>query len=122
MNNERGLFTELEPPPGGAERFRQRLDAAASSRRMPRWSIFAVAGAASAAVVLIAVVLLRDPSESSPVADSPRTASLYDAPEFDRLLGRLPQPIELAVTRNAQTAAVVEIETANEKVRIYRIN
>jgi len=61
-------------------------------------------------------------STSSPVADSERTAAIYNAPEFDRLLGRPPQPTALTVMRNEQAATVVEIQTANERVRIYRIN
>ena len=71
-----------------------------------------------------AVVLLRDPNDSasSPVADSERAAAIYDAPEFDRLLGRPPRPTELTVTLNEQAASVAESEMANEKVRIYRIN
>ena len=125
MTNERpGLFTELEPPPGGAERFGRRLDQTASARHALRWHVFVTAGAACAVVALVAVVLLRDPedSASSPVADSGRTAAIYDAPEFDRLLGRTPRPAELTVTLNEQPASVAEIETTNEKVRIYRIN
>jgi len=121
MKAERhGLFTELEPPPGGAERFGRRLDETASSRHVARWGVLVAAGAACAAAILVVIVVLRDSSSS--LVDSQRTASLYDAPEFDRLLGRSPQPVELAVTLNEQTASVVEIETTNEKVRIYRIN
>ena len=124
QTDRHGLFTELEPPPGGAERFRQRLDETAGPRHAPRWGVFATAGAACAAVVLIAVVLWRDPGDSAlqSVEDPQRTVALYAAPEFDRLLGRPPQPVELTVTINERTASVVELETANQKVRIYQIN
>jgi hypothetical protein len=133
----RGLFTELEPPPGGAERFRQRLEetARAPATARPRVFAFATAAAGAAVALMAALFLLRDPSDSpSPPSDdsartadaadtdSPRTAGIYAAPEFDRLLGRPPQPAGLSVKLNEQTASVVEIETANEKVRIYRIN
>jgi hypothetical protein len=77
------------------------------------------------AVALVAtVILLREPNDSAslPVADSQLTADIYDAPEFDRLLGRPRQTAEVTVTLNEQTASVAEIETANEKVRIYQIN
>ena len=126
MTNERpGLFTELEPPPGGAARFRQRLDETESSPHASRWRVVASAGAACAMIALTAAVfLLRDPNDSasSSAGPSERTAEIFDAPEFDRLLGRTPRPAELTVTLNEQPASVAEIETTNEKVRIYRIN
>ena len=46
----------------------------------------------------------------------------YNAPELDRLLGRSAAPADLVVTVNMQAANVTEIETTNEKVRIYQIN
>jgi hypothetical protein len=123
MNNERqGVFAELTPPPSGAERFARRLDETAQAADVPRWRSFAFAGAACAAVALVvAVVLLRDPSDSTPptVASAP---DIYDAPEFDRLLGRPAQPTEFTVTLDERTASVVEVETANEKIRLYRVN
>lgn len=123
MSNERhGLFAELEPPPGGAERFAQRLDETAPAADGPRWRGLALAGAACAAAALVvAVVLLREPGDSaSPgVAAAPE---IYNAPEFDRLLGRPSQPAEFTVMLGERTASVVEVETANEKVRIYEIN
>jgi hypothetical protein len=123
MKDDWGLFKELAPPPGGAERFRKRLDELERAPRPPRWNVFATVAAAGAAVVLVAVLVLRDPGESGPsLPDSQLTAALYDAPEFDRLLGREPPPVELAVTVNSEAASVVEIETTNEKVRIYQIN
>ena len=122
MNNERhGLFADLTPPPGGAERFAKRLDETAHAEA-PRWRRFAFAGAACAAVALVvAVVLLREPSDSasSTVAAAP---VIYDAPEFDRLLGRPSRPTELMVTRNAQAAVVAQVETTNEKIRIYDLD
>jgi anti-sigma-K factor RskA len=122
MKDDLGLFRELTPPPGGAERFRQRLEELERSDRPPQWRALAAA-AACAAVVLAAIVLLRDRGDPAPsLPESELTAALYNAPEFDRLLGRQPPPVELAVTLNQQTASVVEIETTNEKVRIYQIN
>ena len=118
-----GLFTELDPPPGGPERFAKRLD---EPRRAPpgvrRW-VVASAGAAAAAMVLAAIVLTREPGDStSPAApDTARIANLYEAPQFDRLLGRPTPPTALTVTHNDTPANVTEIETANEKVRLYQI-
>jgi hypothetical protein len=123
MNSERhGLFAELTPPPGGAERFAQRLDETAPAADGPRWRGLALAGAAFAAVaLLVAIVLLREPGDSTspPVAAAPE---IYNAPEFDRLLGRPSQPAEFTVTLGERTASVVAVETTNEKVRIYEIN
>ncbi len=124
--NADNLFKQLDPPPGGAERFARRLDeAAASPSPAPRWRTFALAGAACAAVALIIVVVLRRDSDSPVmpplVADLQPTPEIYNSPAFDRLLGRPAQFTELTVSRNEQAASVVELETANDKVRIYQI-
>jgi hypothetical protein len=70
------------------------------------------------------VLLLRPTSDDKPVrvADTPPAVDIYNAPELDRLLGRTSQPAELMVMVNMETANVTEIETTNEKVRIYQIN
>jgi hypothetical protein len=123
MNSERhGLFADLDPPPGGVGRFAQRLHGAAQAAEAPRRRGFAFAAAACAAVALVvAVVLLRElgDSASPPVTAAPE---IYDAPEFDRLLGRPAQPTEFTVRLDERTASIVEVETTNEKVRIYEIN
>jgi hypothetical protein len=122
-------FRQLEPPPGGAERFAQRLDdaaaaAAAAPAGAPSWRPFAVAGAAAAAAALVvAVVLLREPrGPMAPVADSPPAPEIYNSPAFDRLLGRPLQAEELTAVVNKQAASVTELESHNEKVRIYQVN
>jgi hypothetical protein len=120
-------FQQLEPPPGGAERFARRLDDAAAAADAapavaPRWRPFAWAGAAAAALV-VAVVLLREPSDPvAPVAESPPTPEIYNSPAFDRLLGRPLQPEQLTATVNQQATSVTELESQNEKVRIYQLN
>jgi len=123
MNDERhGLFAELEPPRGGVARFAQRLEETAPTTHAPRWRGFALAAAGAAAVALVvALVLLRETSESVPptVAAAPE---IYDAREFDRLLGRPARPTEFVVTLGERTASVVERETTNEKIRIYDVN
>jgi hypothetical protein len=116
------LFRQLEPPRGGAERFVRRLDEAAASPARARWLPLALAGAASAAAValVVAVVLLREPGDAAlPVADA---SEIYESPEFDRLLGRPLQAEQLTAVVNKQTASVTELESQNEKVRIYQIN
>jgi hypothetical protein len=123
MNTE-DLFKPLEPPPGGAERFAQRLDEIAAERPSPRARTLAAAAAIAAVALVTAVLLLRQPNEAPPVlvADEPPAVDIYNAPELDRLLGRTSQPAELMVMVNSETARVIEIETTNEKVRIYQIN
>ena len=55
-------------------------------------------------------------------ADATPSVDLYNAPELDRLLGRATPPADLMVSVNMQAANVTEIETTNQKVRIYQIN
>jgi len=118
------LFTDLTPPQGGAERFAERLDAAAAGSVVSRRRVAALAAAAFAAVVLVAVIVLRGQPDESPalIADSPPAVDIYGAREFDRLLGRPARPAELEVVVNAEVATVTEVATTNDKVRIYRVN
>lgn len=118
------LFQQLDPPPGGVERFGQRLDRAAMVEAAARRRRPALAAAAAVAgVAFVATfVLLRGPSDGpQPVAAAPAPA-IYDAPEFDRLLGR-PLPVEqLTAVVDDQAATVTELESQNAKVRIYQLN
>jgi anti-sigma-K factor RskA len=124
--NADNLFEQLDPPPGGAERFARRLDEAASSAaETRRWRGFALAGAACAAVALVvALVLLRGPSEtpSQIVVDTQPTPEIYESPAFDRLLGRTLQAEPLTDVVNEQPIPVTELESQNANVRIYSIN
>ena len=122
--NADDLFRQLEPPPGGAERFALRLDEAAIPRAGARWRPFAWAGAAAAVIVAaVMVVLPREPSAPDvQVADSTPAPVIYDSPAFDRLLGR-PLPTEqLTAVVDQQAAQVTELESQNAKVRIYQLN
>ena len=123
MNTD-ALFKALEPPPGGAERFAQRLDEIAAERPSPRARVLAAAAAVAAVAVVTAVLLLRQPDDPAParVADTQPAVDIYNSPELDRLLGRPSRPAELVVMVNMETANVTEIETTNEKVRMYQIN
>ena len=118
------LFRQLEPPPGGAERFARRLDEIASQRPSHRARVLAAAAAVAAVALVTAILLTLQPAEAPPVliADEPPAVDIYNAPELDRLLGRTSQPAELMVMVNMETANVTEIETTNQKVRIYQIN
>jgi hypothetical protein len=124
MNTD-ALFKELEPPPGGAERFAQRLDEVAAEQPSSRARVLAMAAATAGVAIVTAILLLRPPEDASQVeiaATEPPTVDVYNAPELDRLLGRSSVPAELMVTVNMQAANVTEIETTNRKVRIYQIN
>jgi len=123
MNTD-ALFKQLEPPPGGAERFARRLDEISAARPSPRARVLAIAAASAGVALVTAVLLLRQPSDAPAVlvADTPPAVEVYDAPEFDRLLGRSAPPAELMVMVNMEAAAVTEIETTNQNVRIYQIN
>jgi hypothetical protein len=126
MNTDR-LFKQLEPPPGGADRFAQRLEA--ETARAPvagaRLRTFAFAAAAAAAVLLVVVLVLqRAPGDATPTiaADPPLEIEIYESPAFDRLLGRPLKPEQLTAIVNRQTAAVTELESQNPNVRIYQTN
>lgn len=124
MNTD-ALFKELEPPPGGAERFARRLDEVAADGPSSRARLLALAAAIAGAAIVTATLLLRQPDDTSQIgiaATEPPAVDVYNAPELDRLLGRSSAPAELMVTVNMQAANVTEIETTNEKVRIYQIN
>jgi hypothetical protein len=118
------LFRELEPPPGGAERFAQRLDDVTAERPSPRSRAVALAAAVAAVAIVTAVLLLRPPVDEPEVAavDAPPTVEVYGAPEFDRLLGRPPQLTQLTVIVNTEAARITELETTSAKVRIYQLN
>ena len=121
--NADALVRELEPPPGGAEQFARRRDELAAKPPLTR--VRGLALAAGVAVALVtAILLLRQPGDtaSPPVADAALSVDVYGAPAFDRLLGRASAPAELMVTVNTQAANVTELESTNEKVRIYSID
>jgi hypothetical protein len=119
------LFTKVEPPPGGVERFAARLDAetAAAPAVRPRRA-FVAAAACVALTLVAAIVWLREPDDADPsfVAVSPPTVDLYNAPELDRLLGRPLRATELTVMLDSEALPITRLETGNERIRIYLID
>jgi len=115
--DKNGLFKQLDPPPGGAERFRERLDGATRRDPAPSWPL-AAAVAAALVVVVGALVVLSDAGREGGQPAENRVAA---APEFDRLLGRPVERAEPAVTLNDETVALAAVQSENPKVRIYRI-
>lgn len=114
-----GLFEQLDPPPGGADAFRRRLDVAGSKRRAPgRYFVVAVSAAALVAVAAVALLIRGERIAGS---DSEHGVALYDAPQFDRLLGRPLERTEPRVILNDRRVRVAEIPTERGNVRIYRL-
>lgn len=113
------LFKQLDPPAGGAEKLRRRLDAAARGRRAPGRPVVVTVSAA-AAIVVAAVAFFLDGDRNANREPVPAVA-LHDAPQFDRLLGRPREATEPSVALNDRTAKVAQIRTAKENVRIYRL-
>jgi hypothetical protein len=117
MNAElNGLFKQLDPPPGGAERFREQLDAAATENESSGW----LPAAAVAAILVVIVGALVAPSDWRE-RGAPAENRVAAAPEFDRLLGRPVAPAEPAVTLNDETVTLAAVQSENPKIRIYRI-
>lgn len=118
-----GVFRELEPPAGGAERFRRRLEETAHPWHTVHLRLVAATSIAAVAATLLAIfAIVRDASDPTAETDPERTANIYDAPEFDRLLGRQLGTSGLTVSLNEQPVSLVEMETENHKIRIYRID
>lgn len=108
-------FRELEPPPGGVERFRRRLE----THGRPRARLALAAAGVAAAVIAIALVVALDPGREP---GAPRSvASVYEASQFDRLLGRPLEPTELSVTRD-EPSSVARVESSDPRIRIYDID
>jgi|SRR5690606_1822131 len=145
------LFEQLDPPPGGAERFRARLDAAVSGgngRRNPvdGWMhalgarrLGATAAGAAAALALVIAVVTRLPSGSAPEepSDAPTTTAaaapeaaasnpapaggLAEAPELDWLLGRTSTLSGVSVTVRGEEAEIIEVPSSDPRIRVYMV-
>ncbi len=81
--------------------------------------------AASAALLLVVPALLlfvrREPAHEANAPGS-SSAEIYDAPQFDRLLGRPVERSAPMVTIDERTATLAEVRSENENVRIYTID
>jgi hypothetical protein len=118
-----GLFRELEPPPGGAERFRQRLAEPDDWSRAPIGRLLA-AGGGIAAVVIVALLALWQTELPEDVVEGelePQTTEVFQSKDFDRLLGRPMEPLETSVVINDVPVDLTEVLGARPGVRIYEI-
>lgn len=119
-SDKHGLFREIEPPAGGAERFGRRLDELDGRGSTPgrRFAPAVVAAAALVAALGIVIeVAFRGDEEHRPE----QPVVVYDAPQFDRLLGRPLGSAEPAVKLDGLDATLAELESGNEKIQIYRV-
>ena len=107
------IFELLEPPRGGVEKLRARLAEADAVPHVAR----PLAAFSLLALVALAVSLYWVSKPREPEA----TASLLEAPEFDRLLGREAPFVPISVQVDQQPAVAEEIESTDPKVRIYRV-
>jgi hypothetical protein len=121
------LFRSLDPPPGGVERFGQRLanvDAATQPMSARRTL---VAGLATVLIAVVAIAIYRTPAggDLPGAGEAPATAEPADlrgAPAFARLLGQPPSPTETRIAIDDAQVIVAEIPSTNSKIRIYQIS
>ena len=134
MNNDHGgIFREIDPPAGGAERFRQRLEAAGESPALRLRPVLA-AGVAAAALVVAALVALqqadvapqqadvaeREVAAPSVAAEAP-VVNVVDASAFARLLGRPLEPVATTVAIDDMPVTLTEIPGTRPGIRIYEV-
>jgi tRNA G37 N-methylase TrmD len=112
---DRIRFPDIDPPSGGTERFRERLENPGGDSRVAvgRWA--AVGGVAAVlAVVGIAILAIDDVSE-------PAATIAFDSPEFDRLLDRPMQQVETTVTINDEPVTLSAVPAKTPGIRIYEV-
>lgn len=110
------VFLGYEPPPGGPARMSAKL-AHAGRRRDAQ--LYWLGPVAVALIAVITVILFRPAGDLRP---GPDAGALLAAAEFDRLLGRETEPLDLTVTRGGTTLSVSELETREPNVRVFRID
>lgn len=116
-------FDELEPPPGGAEKLRRRIEAGGRPRAVlaPRIALAGM-GAAAFVLVIALIALVGGGGVGGGSGERAAVAEVYEAAEFDRLLGRPIEETELVVTVDEQAVPVAQEEGSNPKIRIYRMD
>ena len=145
------LFRTLEPPPGGVERFRRRLEAADAATRQPSASRIVSAGLAAALVAVVVIALDQAPSSrdlhrevdaGAQAVDTDRRTEGADrsddaadgggaevaiagefrsSPAFARLLGQPLRSAETLISVDDRQVSVAELPSTNSKIRIYQI-
>jgi hypothetical protein len=115
---KRELFELFEPPPGSVERMARRIERrherpAGTPRRWLAAAALGIIAAASAAFLILRA------SDEPPAAQ--RGANLYAARQFDRLLGRRLESVELSVAIDDRSPVIVEVESSRPNVRLYDV-
>jgi hypothetical protein len=108
------LFEIIDPPGGGESAMRARL----RETRTPPMRRFLLPAAALAGLAAAAIWFVQTHDDARPIEVA--EAELYDAAEFDRLLGRMPAPVDLHVSVNGRDANVVLLGRPGSNVRVYR--
>jgi len=108
-------FPDLDPPSGGVDRFRMRLGNPddASHAVVARW---AAAGGVMAVLAIIAMLVLAPPDVAEPA-----TTIVFDAPEFDRLLGRPLQQVETTAMIDDEPVTLSAMPVTTPGIRIYEV-
>ena len=119
--DRRELFRQLEPPPGGVERMRARAMPSGMHVSRFQWRAVACAMVALVAIILVVGRGPRGVSTDGVISAGNTSAGIAVAPQFDRLLGRTPAPVDLTVTQNDQAVALTRVEGSNPKVRMYAL-
>ena len=114
-HEDRIPFPDIDPPPGGTERFRMQLENpdVASRAAVGRW-VAAAGVVAVLAIVAMAVLWPRDAVE-------PEAAMVFDTPELDRLLGRPMPRIETTVMIDNEPVALSAVPATTPGIRIYEV-
>ena len=116
MNTEdRIQFPDIDPPPGGVERFRVQLESPGVASRVS-FGHWAAAGGVVAVLAIAAIAVL-----SLPETAEPETLIAFDTPEFDRLLGRPMQKVETTVMIDDEPAAIAPVPAKRAGIRIYEV-
>lgn len=113
------LFQTLDPPAGGAERLRARLQA---ERPRPMMSPVRLGLAAIAASALLTAILITQrPEVGNEIArdDIGLADDIFESPAFDRLLGREFQPVAMRVTLNDEPMQATAVASENPNIRMY---
>lgn len=114
VDHEHEALRELEPPPGGIERFEQRLVRMDHSARARVGAVGA--GLAACVLAIVVIGIARQTTDIEP--DGPFVS---EAPGFDRLLGRTMRETTLSISINDEPVPVAVVTSADSKIRIVEI-
>lgn len=112
-DERREALRELEPPSGGIERFEERLDRQEDSPRT-RAGTPLIVGLAAVLLGVVIMTVVRQPGVES-------VPSVYQAPAFDRLLGRTMEEAPLRISIDDEPVSVSLVASVDPNIRIYEV-